>query len=299
MPRVKKNERIGSSIVELIVVIGIIGLLISLLLPAAFSVHQSSLKLACKSNLRQVGIALQDYCALHGHFPDGPPPDINTEPLVLVTWMAMILPYLESDSLWKETQTAINISPLNPNKNPPHIGASKVISTYVCPSNPRLLTPLYTKDLSNVAFSSYLGVSGTPESPGFFGNYPGIRSSAILDGASQTLALGERPPPQTLQAGQWYSRIAPERGYWGYLYGPDEQTTIINYTNLQDVCIGPFMFGPGRLENSCDRYHFWSLHPQGANFMFADGSVKFINYSARDLLGALATRSGGETAELP
>ena len=39
---------------------------------------------------------------------------------------------------------------------------------------------------------------------------------------------------------------------------------------------------------------FWSLHPGGANFAFADGSVKFLRYSAADILPALATRAGGE-----
>lgn len=58
-------------------------------------------------------------------------------------------------------------------------------------------------------------------------------------------------------------------------------------------------FGPGRLTNPCDRLHYWSLHTSGANFAFADGSVHFLRYSARDILPALATRSGGEVVSLP
>ena len=42
-------------------------------------------------------------------------------------------------------------------------------------------------------------------------------------------------------------------------------------------------------------WHFWSLHPGGANFLFADTSVRLIPYSIRgDVFRALATRSGGE-----
>ena len=58
-------------------------------------------------------------------------------------------------------------------------------------------------------------------------------------------------------------------------------------------------FGPARAENPCDRYHLWSLHPGGANWLFADGSVRHPAYSARDTIPALATRAGGEAVALP
>ncbi|MFO0803834.1 MAG: H-X9-DG-CTERM domain-containing protein [Gemmataceae bacterium] len=58
-------------------------------------------------------------------------------------------------------------------------------------------------------------------------------------------------------------------------------------------------FRPGRLENPCDVNHFWSPHPGGANFAFADGSVRFLSYSADPIMPALATRAGGEVVEIP
>jgi prepilin-type processing-associated H-X9-DG protein len=64
-------------------------------------------------------------------------------------------------------------------------------------------------------------------------------------------------------------------------------------------CRGPFVFGPGRFDNPCDSYHFWSLHLGGANFAFCDGSVRFLSYAAAPLLPALATRAGGESVEIP
>ena len=49
------------------------------------------------------------------------------------------------------------------------------------------------------------------------------------------------------------------------------------------------------MTNPCDQFHFWSLHPGGANFLFGDGSVHFLAYSAAgSILPALATRGGGE-----
>jgi prepilin-type processing-associated H-X9-DG protein len=49
----------------------------------------------------------------------------------------------------------------------------------------------------------------------------------------------------------------------------------------------------------CDALHFWSLHSGGANFAFADGSVRFLRYSADDVMPALATRAGGEVVAIP
>ena len=49
-----------------------------------------------------------------------------------------------------------------------------------------------------------------------------------------------------------------------------------------------------RLNNLCDAFHFWSLHSGGANFLFADGSVRFMPDAANEITPALATRAGGE-----
>ena len=62
---------------------------------------------------------------------------------------------------------------------------------------------------------------------------------------------------------------------------------------------GPYQFQPGDFKNQCDAFHFWSPHPGGANFAFADGSVHFLTYSADAILPALATRAGGEVATVP
>lgn len=62
-----------------------------------------------------------------------------------------------------------------------------------------------------------------------------------------------------------------------------------------DCPSGTYPYSPGRVNNNCDLFHFWSLHPGGANFAFADGSVRFLSYSAASVVPALATRAGGET----
>jgi prepilin-type processing-associated H-X9-DG protein len=63
---------------------------------------------------------------------------------------------------------------------------------------------------------------------------------------------------------------------------------------------GRSSYGPGRFNNVCDVLHFWSPHlGGGANFLFADGAVHFLPYTAAPLMPALASRDGGETAAVP
>ena len=60
-----------------------------------------------------------------------------------------------------------------------------------------------------------------------------------------------------------------------------------------------YPYGPGEPDNMCDTFHFWSRHPGGANFAFADGSVRFLRYEADPILPALATRAGNEAVAVP
>lgn len=58
-----KSLRKAFTLVELLVVIGIIGILISLLLPAMSRVREQSKTLKCSAQLRQLGVALNNYAA--------------------------------------------------------------------------------------------------------------------------------------------------------------------------------------------------------------------------------------------
>jgi prepilin-type processing-associated H-X9-DG protein len=62
-------------------------------------------------------------------------------------------------------------------------------------------------------------------------------------------------------------------------------------------------FRPGELNDpgNIHRFHYWSLHPNGGNFLFADGGVRYITYSAGSatvngvtVMEMLASRDGGE-----
>ncbi len=150
----------------------------------------------------------------------------------------------------------------------------------------------------NVAFTDYLGVEGINQNrkDGVLFLDSTVRFADITDGTSNTLAVGERPPSTDGWYGWWYAGWGQNQdGSADMVLGVREK----NYSARAASCpIGPYEYGPGRPDNMCDTFHFWSHHPGGANFLFADGSVHFLPYSARAVMRALATRAGGE-AVLP
>ena len=103
--------------------------------------------------------------------------------------------------------------------------------------------------------------------------------------------IGERPPGPKGDPGAWYAA-------WGHGVCPLSQILAAGKIapSLDGVDCPPSLspLRPGRLEDPCHTKHFWSLHAGGANFAFADGSVRFLAYRQSEILPALATRAGGE-----
>jgi prepilin-type processing-associated H-X9-DG protein len=309
--RCANRQFTGVTVVELLVVIGVVGILTGLLLPAVQAARESARRTQCLNNLRQIGLALHLHHDIHGCIPPNRATGKPHDPSLLLHWTALILPQMEQASLWTRSEDACRIDPISYH-NPPHVGHATVVHSYVCPSDSRLFVPLLMTNDERAAFASYLGVSGSlhgatriqgpgrtlllPAS-GVLGSRPGTRFAEITDGMTQTLMVGERPPPASLEAGRWYSSF----GHGATFPGPDGAMLIPqSVLFVEDVCYssGPG-FGPGRIDNSCDRFHFWSLHPGGANFLFADASARYLSYTAALIMPALATRSGNETVEIP
>lgn len=289
------------SLVELLVVIGLVGTLVGLLLPAVQQARGAAARVSCQNNLKQIGLALHGFHGTHGRFPPAPVAGPSaTDPNAHLGWMALILPTMNEGPLYQVSAEACRRAP-DPLRDPPHVGLATVVKSYVCPADGRLLAPLTDRSQVRAAFTSYVGNGGgiaPGASRGFsgvLGEVPGIRLAQITDGASQTIMVGERPPPGSLQAGWWYPRLWLQ----GDL-GPNNFIAFGARSNLpNDGCVVPKAFGPGRTDNPCDRHHLWSLHAGGANFLFADGSARFLPYTSEPVVYAMLSRNSRDVAGWP
>jgi prepilin-type processing-associated H-X9-DG protein len=172
------------------------------------------------------------------------------------------------------------------------------VTTFLCPADGR---DLMTIASGNGALTSYVGVTGSDNNVNVQFNGPtngifnisskGIRLTDITDGTSNTLMVGERPPTANLFEGWWgasdYDNLLSTQQLYGDLFGASG-------------CVVPGLFGPGSVNGPCngDGNHFWSLHSGGANWVFGDGSVRFLPYSASAMTLPLASRNGGEIVSL-
>jgi prepilin-type processing-associated H-X9-DG protein/prepilin-type N-terminal cleavage/methylation domain-containing protein len=290
------------TLIELLVVIAIIAILLGLTLAGVQRVRGAAARVHCGNNLRQVGIALMNYHGTYGKLPPGMSlaPSGN-EPYPYMSWHARILPFVEQEAIWRQATDAYrtNHGYLEWEK-PPHPFAT-VIPVYGCPSDTRVLDRGMARGKLPAAFTSYLGVSGsrTLRRNGVLYLNSTIRFRDIEDGTSNTLMVGERPPSADLWEGWWYAGYGCDgAGRADMVLGTRDSSSGCQWS-LTDCSTKPAGFTRGSISNNCDALHFWSLHPGGANFAFADGSVRFLSYSADSIMAALATRADGEVVNLP
>ena len=218
-----------------------------------------------------------------------------------------------------------------PNGTPRFLALYTPLSIWKCTSDPRQDLASVVDGLK-VAFSGYMGVSGpdyaawstTPTAtttfygresrgilvasnkfdPAISNRTPavtnrGVTIPAIADGTSNTVMVGERPPSADLVYGWWFAGAGWDAA------GSTDVVLGVRDRNLQSMSgisscpVGPYNFGPGNVNNLCDMFHFWSFHSGGSNFVMGDGSVRFLSYSANEVLPAMSTMAGGEVFSIP
>lgn len=294
----KSRPRRGFTLIELLVVIGILAVLMGLLLPAVQRVRDAALRVKCQNNLRQIGLAVHQYHNTDGAFPPGVS---SGQPYRYMSWLTRILPYLEQEALWRQADAAYKQDPsILPYVAPPHYGFSTPVALFSCPSDGLADTAHNTYEARRPALTDYHGVSGTDlfARDGVLYVDSRVRMGDITDGTTNTLLAGERPPSPDFWYGWWYAA----QGLMGT--GTGDMVLGVRERNPGGPYVwycpgGPYHFGPGRLDQECDMFHYWSQHIGGANFLFADAAVHYLSYSADSVLPALATRASGETASLP
>ena len=197
-------QRTGFTLVELLVVIAIIGILVALLLPAIQAARESARRLQCNNNLKQIGLALQNYEGTYRTFPPaslGPSSSTAPTPPYRHGWVAMTLPMIEQSGLQQVYSFDASWY------DPPNDSLIVIpLQAFSCPSadfgrtatskSPAFGTRTAAAwDYGSVNVSSYVpGYSGTANAErrkGIMNDREGSIVAAILDGTSHTLMISE------------------------------------------------------------------------------------------------------------
>ncbi len=287
----QRSQRGGFTLIEVLVVIAIIAILIGLLLPAVQKVRDAAARVQCQNSLKQIGLALHMTHDAEGQLPPGWRSFINTDKRPATGWQLSLLPQLEQEAVADQSRRAFAVVPI------PFVGVHPIgtaLSAFACPADERAARAAVVPELFQlVAFTSYLGVSGTSGAAhdGVLFADSKVKLTDIADGTSNTLAVGERPPSADLHYGWWYAGMGTGDGTGDLHLGVREASA---WPRFPACGAGVRPYRPGKLTDNCAAAQFWSLHAGGANFAFCDGSVRMLRYSTGDVLSALATRSGGE-----
>lgn len=279
------RRRIGFTLIELLVVIAIIGILVALLLPAVQSAREAGRRMSCTNNLRQIGIATQNYHDTYGFLP----PASTALNLAGSSGFAAILPFLEQSN----TFSLYDFS--RGNSDPVNLAAvSQRIPTYICPTAVfARQVPNPNCDANSRAPGTYAFSTGSLDPWGAnngaiaTASTPQTNIASILDGTSNTLLAGESHwnfKDYLFTSGPCAGQI---RGGFTYWSSPYPLATAFTTRGT---------FNPGMMAGDSSRLsNFRSNHPGGVNMANVDGSVRFWAETVSHLvLDAAATRDGGE-----
>jgi prepilin-type N-terminal cleavage/methylation domain-containing protein len=310
-------RRAAFTLIELLVVIAIIGILIALLLPAVQKVRDAANRTRCANAMKQIGLALHSYNDSQGVLPpahdDAAYPPNGTNVYWFWSWMARILPYVEQANAFKEAETFAKTNTYYAWDNPM---LGRTMYVYQCPADTRTLLASLVPGQPNsppsltVAFTTFLGNMGTnlTTMDGVFYYKSKIRFGQITDGLSNTMFVGERPPSNDLVFGWWFAGYGQQSqlpGYGAFPKGTGSADIVLGAAELKKVGFytscppGPYTFKAADANSECGMFHYWSFHPNGANFLRGDASVRFLPYSAANMLVPFATRDKNETFTEP
>jgi prepilin-type N-terminal cleavage/methylation domain-containing protein/prepilin-type processing-associated H-X9-DG protein len=318
----RRGSPLAFTLIELLVAVSIIGVVVLLSVAGVMASRESSRKLQCANNLRQLGVALNSYHSAVGVLP----PAYATRRVGGASegganwgWCAMVLPYLENAPLYNSinfSQTIIKPASMTTR----HVS----LGFLLCPSSgtpgPITITSRFSHlpILSDLVASNYIASAGTRSlgtSPisrdhsvftlnsvgdGAMYRNSSIAFSGITDGSSHTLLAGERS--SNLSDVTWLGSlpitigaVCPKPGYYTQLC-VSTNILVLGHANPENDRGNPiYVDQPNYEKYSLDCY--WSYHSYGCQFLFCDGSVRFVQNSVNPhVFGSLATRSAGDPA---
>ncbi|MFO0958556.1 MAG: DUF1559 domain-containing protein [Isosphaeraceae bacterium] len=280
-------RRRGFTLIELLVVIAIIGVLIALLLPAVQQAREAARRIQCTNNLKQLGIALHNYHDTHSALPPGYIYRLGY-PVGGFGWASMILPQLEQGAI----HASINFS-LAAWTSANSTACASRLGSFQCPTDYTTTRGYLERDGFRYAHSSYVGSFGpgdmdaTPEDRrGLFSRNSRTTFADVTDGLSQTLMAGERTNAVYVTVIGSSDHFDLETVWPGAI--KEEPVDDHAHTTLFQAL--SFINSPG-----FDDLQSMSFHPGGSNYLFGDGSVKYLKLSLNPgVYQALGSRAGGE-----
>lgn len=306
----------GFSLIELLVVIGILGVLAAMILPAVQAAREAARRVQCRNNLKQLGLALHGYAAVWDGFP---PATLLTDgtkgsgPTLHFSVHYRLLPYMEQQALYDSARLDVNtvhLEDLAQNQTIAH----HVVATFLCPSDPNS----HSRPPAPNSYRVNIGPSGEgPEvDGGGFSVFRITRLSDFADGLSSTIALSEKPigsagrysperdwldvglPNAGFTSERWIDICSDLSGLESahldsgrtWLLAGDQFTLFTTAlppgSNIPDC---------GSAGSSSGLFTARSYHPGGVNALMADGSARWYGSGvAREVWRAKGSRRGGE-----
>ncbi len=286
-PRRFAEPRSGFTLVELLVVIGIIGILLGLLLPAVQAVREAARRTQCTNNLKQLGLALHNYHGAHRQIPQAAyevgenPVEGDIASLSGWTWGTMVLPFVEQAALFNSFDTRFRPTDA---MNIERIGTP--ISVFRCPSEVAMRVDLVNDFFSFEEYSISIDNYGLNQSCD-----KGLSFRDVTDGLSNTFLLGEKV----------YTALHaenPDDEFGTFSLAPSACISVWALKSWSDIHLALPSVDTSEIGSPKDIETLLassSYHTAGAHCVLFDGSVRFISLTTDTrILRALSTPRGGE-----